>query len=76
MSGKLTQAQVLMAKHLRELCEVTDERWRPAIEIAFTRKFAVVVAPDHYDDAELPDLTLYACRDERGAGFSSNSSAS
>lgn len=42
----------LPAKHLRELCEVTDERWRPAIEIAFTRKFAVVVAPDHYDDAE------------------------
>lgn len=42
----------LPARHLRELCEVTDERWRPAIEIAFTRKFAVVVAPEHYEQAE------------------------
>jgi len=42
----------LPARHLRELCEVTDERWRPAIEIAFTRKFAIVVAPEHYEQAE------------------------
>lgn len=42
------------ARHLRELCEVKDgeEHWRPAIEVAFTRKFAVVVAPEHYDEAE------------------------
>jgi hypothetical protein len=42
------------ARHLCELCEVRDgeERWRPAIEVAFTRKFAVVVAPEHYDAAE------------------------
>lgn len=46
-SGKEPSAQ-----HLCSLCEVTDERWRPAIEVAFTRKFAVVVAPGHYDDAE------------------------
>jgi len=42
------------ARHLRELCEVKDdeEHWRPALEVAFTRKFAVVVAPEHYDEAE------------------------
>ncbi|MBK1791574.1 SbcC/MukB-like Walker B domain-containing protein [Persicirhabdus sediminis] len=37
---------------LRELCEVKDEQWRPALEVAFTRKFAVVVEPDQYDLAE------------------------
>lgn len=37
---------------LRELCEVKDERWRPAIEIAFSRKFAVVVEPENYRYAE------------------------
>ena len=42
----------LPARHLRELCEVADERWRPAIEVAFTRKFAVVVATEHYEQAE------------------------
>ncbi len=40
------------ARALRELCEVVDEKWRPAIEIAFTRKYAVVVEPQHYDLAE------------------------
>ncbi|MEI6715900.1 MAG: SbcC/MukB-like Walker B domain-containing protein [Verrucomicrobiota bacterium] len=51
------------AKHLRELCEVKEgqEQWRPAIEVAFTRKFAVVVAADHYDEAERIYHTL---RDE------------
>lgn len=44
----------LPARHLRELCEVKEgeEHWRPAIEVALTRKFAVVVAPEHYDEAE------------------------
>ena len=44
----------LPARHLRELCEVKEgeEQWRPAIEVAFTRKFAVVVPPAHYDEAE------------------------
>jgi DNA repair exonuclease SbcCD ATPase subunit len=42
----------LPARHLRELCEVTDERWRPAIEVAFAQKFAVVVAPEDYDEAQ------------------------
>ena len=36
---------------LRELCEVTDEHWREAIEVAFTEKFAVVVAEEHYPQA-------------------------
>ena len=36
---------------LRELCEVTDEFWREAIEVAFTGKFAVVVAEAHYEQA-------------------------
>lgn len=40
------------ARHLRELCEISDEEWRPAIEIAFTRKFAVLVAPENYEEAE------------------------
>ncbi len=40
------------ARHLRELCEVTDEHWRPALEVAFTRKFAVVVEPADYEAAE------------------------
>ncbi len=40
------------ARHLRELCEVVDERWRPAVEVAFTRKFAIVVSLDNYEEAE------------------------
>ena len=40
------------AQPLCKLCEVTDERWRPAVEIAFTRKFAVVVPESLYDLAE------------------------
>ncbi len=40
------------AQHLCSLCEVRDERWRAAIEVAFTRKFAIVVAAEHYDQAE------------------------
>lgn len=39
------------ARALRELCEVTDEEWRPAIEVAFSRKFAVVVEPENFDKA-------------------------
>ena len=39
------------ARQLRELCEVLDEDWRPAIELAFTRKFAIVVEPDQYLEA-------------------------
>lgn len=48
----LARGADLPARHLRELCEVADERWRPAIEVAFTRKFAVVVATEHYEQAE------------------------
>lgn len=48
----LARGADLPARHLRELCEVADERWRPAIEVAFTRKFAVVVASEHYEQAE------------------------
>ncbi len=51
-NGLLARGPELPARHLRELCEVADERWRPAVEIAFTRKFAVVVAPEHYEPAE------------------------
>jgi uncharacterized protein YPO0396 len=40
------------AHALRELCEVTDEEWRPAIEVAFGRKFAVVVAEEDFNTAE------------------------
>jgi energy-coupling factor transporter ATP-binding protein EcfA2 len=51
-NGLLAAGSELPARHLRELCEVTDEHWRPAIEVAFTRKFAVVVAPENFDLAE------------------------
>jgi len=40
------------ARALRQLCEVNDERWRPALEVAFTQKFAVVVSDDDYKDAD------------------------
>ena len=40
------------ARALRELCEVTDETWRPAVEVAFGRKFAVVVDEEDFDAAE------------------------
>ncbi|HAV13315.1 MAG TPA: hypothetical protein DCX06_07490 [Opitutae bacterium] len=39
------------AQALRELCEVTDESWRAAIEVAFTEKFAVVVSDENYAQA-------------------------
>ncbi len=48
----LSRGSELPARHLRELCEVADERWRPAVEIAFIRKFAVVVVPEQYEQAE------------------------
>src|SRR4029079_2771913 len=50
--GLLPMGSEPPARHLCQLCEVKDERWRPAIEVAFTRKFAIVVEPDHYDQAE------------------------
>src|ERR1051326_945649 len=40
------------AQALWQLCEVTDEEWRPALEVAFARKFAVVVDLQDYDAAE------------------------
>jgi hypothetical protein len=41
-----------VAQALWQLCEVNDERWRPALEVAFSRKFAVIVDARHYDEAE------------------------
>lgn len=54
LNSRLPAGPTKTARHLRELCEVkeTQEHWRPAIEVAFTRKFAVVVAPEHYEAAE------------------------
>ena len=43
------------AQPLCKLCEVTDEAWRAAIEVAFNRKFAVVVSDANYPAA----LTIY-----------------
>lgn len=45
----------LPAQPLCKLVEVIDEKWRPAVEVAFTRKFAVVVDQEHYEQA----LKLY-----------------
>ena len=39
------------AEPLCKLCEVADEEWRPAIEVAFARKFAVVVSEANYPAA-------------------------
>lgn len=36
---------------LCKLCEVTDEDWRAAIEVAFSRKFAIVVSEPNYPAA-------------------------
>lgn len=33
---------------LRELCEVEDESWRAAAEVAFEEKFAVIVSQEHH----------------------------
>lgn len=48
----LRRGEDLAARPLCHLCEVADETWRPAIEVAFTRKFAVIVAPEDYERAE------------------------
>jgi len=36
---------------LCKLCELTDEKWRAAAEVAFTRKFSVVVSEANYEQA-------------------------
>ena len=51
-NGLLARGAELPAQPLCKLCEVADERWRPAIEVAFGRKFAIVVAPEDYEAAE------------------------
>ena len=53
-NGLLSISSEPPARHLCQLCEVKekDEHWRAAIEVAFTRKFAIVVASEHYDQAE------------------------
>jgi hypothetical protein len=43
------------AQPLCKLCELMDEKWRPAVEIAFARKFAIVVDEVNYPEA----VTLY-----------------
>lgn len=60
------KGKTLPAEPLCKLCEVTDERWRPAIEVAFTRKFAVVVDQTHYREAE--DIYRNLSRAELDAG--------
>ena len=67
----LSRGADLPARHLRELCEISDERWRPAIEVAFTRKFAVVVAVEHFEEAEKIYHSLKAS--DLGAGSSRES---
>ena len=36
---------------LRELCEVEDEAWRAAAEVAFEEKFAVLIGDGHHEQA-------------------------
>ncbi|MBL9042720.1 MAG: hypothetical protein JNM83_14020 [Myxococcales bacterium] len=37
---------------LWQLCEVTDEAWRPALEVVFTQKYALVVGDEDFDEAQ------------------------
>lgn len=46
------RGKTLPAQSLRELCEVADERWRPALEVTFSRKHAIVVDAVNYEAAE------------------------
>lgn len=55
---------------LRELCEITDEAWRSAAEVAFEQKFSVLVADGHYDQAlailqSLPEADLVKAGPQR-----------
>jgi uncharacterized protein YPO0396 len=43
--------QFRQTKALREVCEVADETWRQAVEVAFTQKFAVLVEEKHFTEA-------------------------
>lgn len=43
-----TEGRTPPAQPLCKLCEVVDEDWRPAIEVAFSRKFAIVVSESNY----------------------------
>lgn len=63
-NGLLASGSEPPAQHLCQLCEVRDERWRAAIEVAFTRKFAIVVDEAHYDEAE----RIYHSLKETGRG--------
>jgi chromosome segregation ATPase len=45
------QGRTPPAQPLCKLCEVTDEDWRAAIEVAFNRKFAIVVSEANYPAA-------------------------
>lgn len=47
-----TRSRELRALPLSKLCELNDERWRVAAEVAFTQKFAIVVAAEDYATAE------------------------
>ena len=45
------QGRTPAAQPLCKLCEVTDEDWRAAIEVAFSRKFAILVSEANYPAA-------------------------
>jgi uncharacterized protein YPO0396 len=52
------------ARALRDVCEVADEAWREAVEVAFTGKFTVLVEPAHYALA----AEIYASLEAPAAG--------
>jgi hypothetical protein len=37
---------------LWQLCEVTDETWRPALEVVFTQKYAIIVSEEVFEEAQ------------------------
>jgi hypothetical protein len=46
-----SQGRTPAAQPLCKLCEVVDEDWRAAVEVAFNRKFAIVVSEENYSAA-------------------------
>ncbi len=48
-----------------QLCEVTDETWRLALEVVFTEKYALIVSDEDFDEAQriYHALKVDACRE-------------
>lgn len=50
--GLPRRSSVSSVQALWQLCEVTDEAWRPALEVVFTQKYALIVGDEDFDEAQ------------------------